>query len=272
MCIRDSINTIGYQWEVLNEQTNQFDPIPGETNANYDAPTNTAGSRSYRVILNEPGSGCPDVISVEVSVTVHDKPTITTEPSSIIGCAASTILSVVATGGVDGLTYQWEESATLGGQFTPISGETNDTFDTSANAPGSTTFYRVVISDTGTNCDSVTSIEVEVSPSAGLQIDTQPQDVTECVGVSTTLSVQASGNINTIGYQWEVLNEQTNQFDPIPGETNANYDAPTNTAGSRSYRVILNEPGSGCPDVISCLLYTSPSPRDRTRSRMPSSA
>ena len=26
------------------------------------------------------------------------------------------------------------------------------------------------------------------------------------------------------------------------------------------------------PDVTACLLYTSPSPRDRTRSRMPSSA
>ena len=29
---------------------------------------------------------------------------------------------------------------------------------------------------------------------------------------------------------------------------------------------------SSIPDPISCLLYTSPSPRDRTRSRMPSSA
>ena len=28
--------------------------------------------------------------------------------------------------------------------------------------------------------------------------------------------------------------------------------------------------GEGCP--LPCLLYTSPSPRDRTRSRMPSSA
>ena len=26
------------------------------------------------------------------------------------------------------------------------------------------------------------------------------------------------------------------------------------------------------PDIMDCLLYTSPSPRDRTRSRMPSSA
>ena len=30
--------------------------------------------------------------------------------------------------------------------------------------------------------------------------------------------------------------------------------------------------GEFCPRFISCLLYTSPSPRDRTRSRMPSSA
>ena len=29
---------------------------------------------------------------------------------------------------------------------------------------------------------------------------------------------------------------------------------------------------SGTQRIISCLLYTSPSPRDRTRSRMPSSA
>ena len=29
---------------------------------------------------------------------------------------------------------------------------------------------------------------------------------------------------------------------------------------------------SGDPDTSNCLLYTSPSPRDRTRSRMPSSA
>ena len=29
---------------------------------------------------------------------------------------------------------------------------------------------------------------------------------------------------------------------------------------------------TGCPAMDTCLLYTSPSPRDRTRSRMPSSA
>ena len=39
-------------------------------------------------------------------------------------------------------------------------------------------------------------------------------------------------------------------------------------------RVEVRDYGRGVPlgKVIDCLLYTSPSPRDRTRSRMPSSA
>ena len=36
--------------------------------------------------------------------------------------------------------------------------------------------------------------------------------------------------------------------------------------------ILVNEIIKGLPELISCLLYTSPSPRDRTRSRMPSSA
>ena len=38
---------------------------------------------------------------------------------------------------------------------------------------------------------------------------------------------------------------------------------------SRGYRVVLQKFD---PYINVCLLYTSPSPRDRTRSRMPSSA
>ena len=34
----------------------------------------------------------------------------------------------------------------------------------------------------------------------------------------------------------------------------------------------LLEPVGACRQCLVCLLYTSPSPRDRTRSRMPSSA
>ena len=36
--------------------------------------------------------------------------------------------------------------------------------------------------------------------------------------------------------------------------------------------ITLDRPKANAIDVKTCLLYTSPSPRDRTRSRMPSSA
>ena len=38
------------------------------------------------------------------------------------------------------------------------------------------------------------------------------------------------------------------------------------------YRSWLDRHGVDCESIYTCLLYTSPSPRDRTRSRMPSSA
>ena len=40
----------------------------------------------------------------------------------------------------------------------------------------------------------------------------------------------------------------------------------------RLHRINGEEPELGSEEAVSCLLYTSPSPRDRTRSRMPSSA
>ena len=38
------------------------------------------------------------------------------------------------------------------------------------------------------------------------------------------------------------------------------------------YAVSLGVPESEAPEIVGCLLYTSPSPRDATLSRMPSSA
>ena len=41
---------------------------------------------------------------------------------------------------------------------------------------------------------------------------------------------------------------------------------------ARGQAIAMGLPDDKLPEVIICLLYTSPSPRDRTRSRMPSSA
>ena len=47
------------------------------------------------------------------------------------------------------------------------------------------------------------------------------------------------------------------------------YDAETDTGKKEEYKKLIVELYDQC---ATCLLYTSPSPRDRTRSRMPSSA
>ena len=43
-------------------------------------------------------------------------------------------------------------------------------------------------------------------------------------------------------------------------------------AAIKGFGKALRGKGKVSPTIKSCLLYTSPSPRDRTRSRMPSSA
>ena len=70
------------------------------------------------------------------------------------------------------------------------------------------------------------------------------------------------------------------QVAPIPGHRSA-LGAGLNTYSSSSLPDVLkaSESGQRLPldrrissNIVACLLYTSPSPRDRTRSRMPSSA
>ena len=54
------------------------------------------------------------------------------------------------------------------------------------------------------------------------------------------------------------------------------FDSPRDVRGvavlSHAHKVGSDEQWLYLPALKSCLLYTSPSPRDRTRSRMPSSA
>ena len=73
-----------------------------------------------------------------------------------------------------------------------------------------------------------------------------------------------------------IKSSQLNPAVPMDGDT-VFYDfAITNTGNTTLFDIALNDPVLDfidCDiDSILCLLYTSPSPRDRTRSRMPSSA
>ena len=69
--------------------------------------------------------------------------------------------------------------------------------------------------------------------------------------------------LNTINLKKIVVASRNVSLELLPETTNFTYD---------SIYIIRTSDGYRNAVICTCLLYTSPSPRDRTRSRMPSSA
>ena len=84
--------------------------------------------------------------------------------------------------------------------------------------------------------------------------------------------------VNTFAYDKKSLVERFTNAScaPCASLNNSWYNATTaGMLNSESISQIIYNvwwPGANDPMYLFCLLYTSPSPRDRTRSRMPSSA
>ena len=153
---------ITYQWQSSPTSGGVFTDIAGETGASYDAPTNTVGTIYYQVIVSDASGTCGDVVSVEAEVTVAEGLSINVQPQSVTECVGTTTtLSVTASGGLSGITYQWQSSPTSGGVFTDIAGETGASYDAPTNTVG-TIYYQVVVSDAGSPCGDVTSTEASV--------------------------------------------------------------------------------------------------------------
>ena len=73
--------------------------------------------------------------------------------------------------------------------------------------------------------------------------------------------------ISQVTFLYQFLN-----FNPVEN-TNPTADIhPLNPVADDSFIVVFNAETNWMTQVTSCLLYTSPSPRDRQKSRMPSSA
>ena len=93
-----------------------------------------------------------------------------------------------------------------------------------------------------------------------------------CAGPSATDSgapqpIPYLGGTTAAGTATEVTATAPGATESAATETDANGIPVGFTAEGRPYRGRLD-----APVTMDCLLYTSPSPRDRTRSRMPSSA
>ena len=116
--------------------------------------------------------------------------------------------------------------------------------------------YTVTCVD-GNGCEATASITVVVNPLPTVSIDPVGPI---CEDASATLT--ANGGTGTYVWTGDGLNTTTGQT----------VVASNLTAGTYDYSVTVTD-ANGCTNTAeTCLLYTSPSPRDKRQSRMPSSA
>ena len=101
---------------------------------------------------------------------------------------------------------------------------------------------------------------------------TAPDEETSKININLDSPVYDLNQEITVSGQ--VLDFQKNTRDPTLDMIEIAFRDPSGNIPTSSYTDdgTLCEEGNNCVLGGSCLLYTSPSPRDRTRSRMPSSA
>jgi len=123
---------------------------------------------------------------------------------------------------------------------------------TNPNPTGTSTGLNSSISfnDTGANFPDMSNWELRITAGTG-------------VGQVRTILINTTTTI-TITTAWDTIPDDTSEYELVLILRDQDHITATLTFGAG----IITE----LEDSATCLLYTSPSPRDRTRSRMPSSA
>ncbi len=242
--------SLTYQWQRSTNNVS-FNDIGGATLGTYTTPS-VNSTTYYRAIVTG-ASGCNLLTTNTATVTVVPDPNITTQPVDMTVCTGSSpTLSVTATGGTPSLTYQWQSSPTGNNPWTNISGATSSNYTTGAMAGPN--YFRVVVSASGSDCNSVTSNRSYVDVIANIAISSQPASSSICFGSTQTLNVSTTGGSSPT-YQWQVSTDNL-AFSNIAGATLISYTTPSLVA-TRYYRVIVSGSGSGCSSVTSAVATIS---------------
>ena len=115
------------------------------------------------------------------------------------------------------------------------------------NAQGT---YILTVTNTDTGCEDSAEIVVDQDMDTPIADIVASETTINCNITSITLNAEGSDSGNGFDFVW-------------------GNDGGTDLNGVTSLQPDITEPGTY---FITCLLYTSPSPRDRQKSRMPSSA
>ncbi|UBM60843.1 immunoglobulin domain-containing protein [Marinilongibacter aquaticus] len=159
LTVATSLNNLSFQWQVKNDggvfvnltNSGSYSGVTTKsmTIANVSETENT---KTYRCVIT---GACASKYSEEYEPMVYGAPTITVQPKDSSICAGSGVAFLVEATGFNIVSYQWQQSSSIGGPFSDMAGEESATLGLSS-VPSSkdNTYYRCVVSG---ECGNVNS-------------------------------------------------------------------------------------------------------------------
>ena len=241
--VSNGFGTTTYQWQ---QKMGGIWTNVGDNNPSFTTPSLKA-STDFQVIISQSGNGCGTATSALAAINVLDNSAPNITKSNLIVCVDGKVL--LTADGTATSSYQWQSSKdeTV---WQNIDGATGVNFVAPTNVAG-ITFYKIVGSASGFGCSESksgsTSVEVVTDPS----IATQPEDITECVSGTRTLTVFATGG-NSLQYQWQQSTDNATWTD-ISLATATAYQPPSANLGKMFYRVQVTSANLGCDAINSAV-------------------
>ncbi|HJW29258.1 MAG TPA: hypothetical protein VJ508_08385, partial [Saprospiraceae bacterium] len=249
--------TITYQWQSSPDGSTGWVNATGtgSTSTTFTPPSTAPGTTYYRVLINASNSGCDQAVSNTASAVINPDLVVTTQPTDVTECIGGTnTMTVTVTGGSGTISYQWQSSpdGSTGWANATGTGSTSSTFTPPSTSAG-TTYYRVLVNAGGSGCDQAVSNNATAVITPDISITTQPTNVNECVGGTSTMSVIITGGSGTISYQWQ---QSANAGGPFlnstgTGANTSTYTPDSSVPGTTYYRVLINASNNGCDQAVS---------------------
>ena len=229
-----------------------FTPVSNQPNSSTYLPdSSVVSTKYYRVRINSAVTTCSTPTSRTAKVIVNDTLAITNTLADFSECTGGTqSLTVNISGGLTNpkTTYSWLQSASAAGQFIAATGPNiGPTYIPDATKAG-VTYYKVLVTSSGTNCGSQYSNAVKVTITDQINIVTAPQPIVECTNGTQTLSVKPTGGSGAYHYKWYLSNQQNGGYTPIANSDSSVYTPNSTTDGIAYYSVEITTPGvnNGC--------------------------
>ena len=186
-------------------------------------------------------------VSDDITLTNNIAPTVSVAATNGTICSGgSSLLTATVTNGSGTIGYQWQ-SSTDNVSFGNIGGATSATYN--ASSLTATTYYRVVVSFSGSGCSNITSSSSTITVVADPSVSVSATNAIICSGGASLLTATVSNGTGTTGSQWQISTDNVT-FTDIAGAISTTYSASGLTA-SRYYRVNITQTGNGCNNASS---------------------